>query len=118
VAIGLSLSLFAQVHHTSDETESEIRTGFFVDLLKQIVLVDDDSNLPELGQQLEEIVAQNFPKIIQILRLPERRGSIKARMEAIKVSSCQVLVFLDSHIEVNTNWVLFKKESINVDKSR
>lgn len=89
-----------------------------VDLLKQIVLVDDDSNLPELGQQLEEIVAQNFPKIIQILRLPERRGSIKARMEAIKVSSCQVLVFLDSHIEVNTNWVLFKKESINVDKSR
>lgn len=89
-----------------------------VELLKQIVLVDDDSNLPELGQQLEEIVAQNFPKIIQILRLPERRGSIKARMEAIKVSSCQVLVFLDSHIEVNTNWVLFKKESINVDKSR
>lgn len=89
-----------------------------VDLLKQIVLVDDDSNLPELGQQLEEIVSQNFPKIIQILRLPERRGSIKARMEAIKVSSCQVLVFLDSHIEVNTNWVLFKKESINVDKSR
>lgn len=89
-----------------------------VDLLKQIVLVDDDSNLPELGQQLEEIVAQNFPKIIQILRLPERRGSIKARMEAIKVSSCQVLVFLDSHIEVNTNWVLFKKKSINMDKSR
>lgn len=89
-----------------------------VELLKQIVLVDDDSNLPELGQQLEEIVAQNFPKIIHILRLPERRGSIKARMEAIRVSSCQVLVFLDSHIEVNTNWVIFKKESINVDKSR
>ncbi|XP_039479148.2 putative polypeptide N-acetylgalactosaminyltransferase 10 [Drosophila santomea] len=76
-----------------------------VELLKQIVLVDDDSNLPEFEQQLDDFVAQNFPSIIQIIRLSERRGLINARMEAIKVSSGQVLVFLDSHIEVNANWL-------------
>ncbi|EDV57627.1 putative polypeptide N-acetylgalactosaminyltransferase 10 [Drosophila erecta] len=74
------------------------------ELLKQIVLVDDDSSLPEL-EQLDDLVAQNFASIVQIIRLSERRGLIKARMEAVKVSSCQVLVFLDSHIEVNTNWL-------------
>jgi len=77
------------------------------ELLKQIVLVDDASNLPDLGQQLEDFVAINFPKIIQIVRLRKRCGLIKAKVEGAKKATGQVLVFLDSHIEVNINWVSF-----------
>jgi len=72
-----------------------------------VVLVDDASNLPDLGQQLEDYVAINFPKIIKIVRLRKRCGLIKAKVEGAKKATGQVLVFLDSHIEVNINWVSF-----------
>ncbi|XP_016956526.3 putative polypeptide N-acetylgalactosaminyltransferase 10 [Drosophila biarmipes] len=75
------------------------------ELLKQIVLVDDASNLPDLGQKLEDFVAFNFPKVIQIVRLKQRCGLVKAKVIGAKKAISQVLVFLESHIEVNINWL-------------
>lgn len=76
-------------------------------LLRQIVLVDDASNLPDLGIRLKEYLAKNFENIVDLVRLSKRRGLIKARMEGAKRATCQVLVFLDSHIEATHNWVRF-----------
>ncbi|XP_052850688.1 putative polypeptide N-acetylgalactosaminyltransferase 10 [Drosophila gunungcola] len=87
------------------------------ELLKQIVLVDDASNLTDLGHKLEDVVALNFPKIIKILRFTERRGLIQARLEAAKIAICQVLIFLDSHIEVNINWLPPLLEPIAINQN-
>ncbi|XP_017047332.1 putative polypeptide N-acetylgalactosaminyltransferase 10 [Drosophila ficusphila] len=87
------------------------------ELLKEIILVDDASNFPELGQKLEDFIELNFSKIVRILRLKERRGLIKARVEGAKLSSCRVLVFLDSHIEVNVNWLPPLLEPIAVNQN-
>ncbi|XP_017004007.2 putative polypeptide N-acetylgalactosaminyltransferase 10 [Drosophila takahashii] len=86
------------------------------ELLKQIVLVDDGSNLPDLGKKLKDFVAMNFPKIVEIVRLKEHRGLIKAKVEGAKRATSQVLIFLDSHIEVNINWLPPLLEPIVVNR--
>ncbi|XP_017075203.1 putative polypeptide N-acetylgalactosaminyltransferase 10 [Drosophila eugracilis] len=86
------------------------------ELLKQIVLVDGDSELMDLGPDLEDFVAPHS-KLIKILRLTGRHGLSKARVEGAKIATCQVLVFLDSHIEVNTNWLPPLLEPIVVNRN-
>lgn len=47
-------------------------------LLKQIILVDDNSTLPHLGKNLDEYVKE-IPVKIQILRLKQRMGATVAK---------------------------------------
>ncbi|KAH8412321.1 hypothetical protein KR009_001245 [Drosophila setifemur] len=75
------------------------------ELLRHIVLVDDASELPDLGTKLNDYLEKNFPKIIELVRLTERIGFIKARLRGAQLATCEVLVFLDSHIEVGYNWL-------------
>ncbi|KAH8352919.1 hypothetical protein KR084_007287 [Drosophila pseudotakahashii] len=74
-------------------------------LLKQIVLVDDGSEWESLKHPLDEYVEQHFPHLVTIVRNPERRGLIGARIAGAKVAIGEVMVFFDSHIEVNYNWL-------------
>ena len=54
-------------------------------LLKEIILVDDKSdveNRPEVGQQLDDFIEENFDPVlgqgfVRILRQPERLGLIQ-----------------------------------------
>ncbi|KAH8248815.1 hypothetical protein KR032_003458 [Drosophila birchii] len=75
------------------------------ELLCEIILVDDASSLSDLGKKLDNYVAQTFGKKVSLVRLSERRGLIKARIEGAKRASCQVLIFLDSHIEATHSWL-------------
>ncbi|KAH8283092.1 hypothetical protein KR054_012031 [Drosophila jambulina] len=75
------------------------------ELLPEIILVDDASNLPNLGQNLVDYVAKAFGKRVSLVRLAKRCGLIRARMEGARRATCQVLIFLDSHIEVTHNWL-------------
>eukprot|EP00923_Selenidium_pygospionis_P020489 GHVN01035388.1.p2 GENE.GHVN01035388.1~~GHVN01035388.1.p2 ORF type:complete len:111 (+),score=9.92 GHVN01035388.1:736-1068(+) len=52
---------------------------------------------------LDDAVAY-LPKT-RLIRLPKRSGIVKARLAAAKVAKGQVLVILDSHIEVNVGWL-------------
>ena len=72
-------------------------------LLKEVILVDDASNKPELKLQLEEYIAK-IPKV-SLVRLDIRGGLITARLEGAKKATAEVIIFLDSHTEANVNWL-------------
>eukprot|EP00056_Hartaetosiga_gracilis_P020895 m.21812 g.21812 ORF g.21812 m.21812 type:complete len:451 (+) comp8760_c0_seq1:84-1436(+) len=72
-------------------------------LIKEILLVDDFSDMPHLGYMLEEEVA-SIPKT-RLLRLNERSGLIRAKVVGAEVAQGEALVFLDSHCECNDGWL-------------
>lgn len=74
------------------------------ELLKEIILVNDASTRKELINEIPQYLAENFPKA-RILNLPTKKGLIVARMEGARNATGEVLVFLDSHVEVNVNWL-------------
>jgi len=72
-------------------------------LLAEVILVDDASTLPRLGQELQDWV-DTMDKV-KLIRNPERRGLMVTRMKGVLESSSQVLTFLDSHIEATEGWL-------------
>lgn len=75
-------------------------------LLKEIILIDDDSDkveFPRLGKELEDIVA-SMPRV-RLIRTKEREGLVRARLLGAELASGEVLTFLDCHIECNDGWL-------------
>lgn len=73
-------------------------------LIQEIILVDDYSNKPHLGQQLDDYVKQ-FGGVVKIVRATKREGLIRARLLGAKAASGPVLTFLDSHCECAEGWL-------------
>lgn len=68
-------------------------------LVKEIILVDDDSEFENLGDELDEYVA-NLPVPCFVLRQRPRAGLIQARMMgAAKATVCDYLFFLSNYID-------------------
>ncbi|RWS29312.1 polypeptide N-acetylgalactosaminyltransferase 11-like protein, partial [Leptotrombidium deliense] len=92
------------------------------ELLHEILLVDDFSDnckkkfllnifiqlysTAETEEKLTNFVQSNFDNRVKLLRTPERSGLIRARIFGAQHASGSVLIFLDSHCEVNNNWIL------------
>ncbi|KAK7009296.1 Polypeptide N-acetylgalactosaminyltransferase 10 [Biomphalaria glabrata] len=75
-------------------------------LIQEIILVDDASTLGQLQKPLEDYIEANFPQgLVRLIRHTERLGLIKARMSGCRVSKGDVLIFFDSHMEVNIDWL-------------
>ncbi|KAH7967344.1 hypothetical protein HPB49_024183 [Dermacentor silvarum] len=75
-------------------------------ILREIVLVDDFSDLPEVKSQLYRFLRRHFrPGFIRLLRLSQREGLIRARLAGAKAALGDVIVFLDSHCEVFDGWL-------------
>ncbi|XP_042347387.1 LOW QUALITY PROTEIN: polypeptide N-acetylgalactosaminyltransferase 6 [Plectropomus leopardus] len=72
-------------------------------LLKEIILVDDASVAEHLKSQLEDFVQQL--KIVRVVRQPERKGLITARLLGASIAQGEVLTFLDAHCECFHGWL-------------
>ncbi|XP_059188885.1 polypeptide N-acetylgalactosaminyltransferase 6 [Centropristis striata] len=72
-------------------------------LLKEIILVDDASVAEHLKSQLEEYVSQL--KIVRVVRQPERKGLITARLLGASIAQGEILTFLDAHCECFHGWL-------------
>ena len=76
------------------------------ELLHEIILVDDLSTKGFLGQYLENHIRDNFKKgLVKLIRNKEREGLIRTRMAGADISTGEIIIFFDSHIEPNVNWL-------------
>jgi polypeptide N-acetylgalactosaminyltransferase len=75
-------------------------------ILTEIILVDDFSDIPDLKSELESKLEelQDHQKI-KIIRNKQREGLIRSRVYGSRSAIGDTLVFLDSHIEVNSDWI-------------
>ncbi|XP_014239119.1 polypeptide N-acetylgalactosaminyltransferase 35A [Trichogramma pretiosum] len=74
-------------------------------LLHEIVLVNDYSDSSELHEQVAKFASEHFDGKIKYHKTEKREGLIRARMFGARKATGGVLVFLDSHIEVNRQWL-------------
>ncbi|CAH0691726.1 unnamed protein product [Spodoptera exigua] len=72
-------------------------------LIKEIILVDDFSDMPHLMQQLDDYMS-SLPKV-RIVRATRREGLIRARLLGARYVTAPVLTYLDSHCECTEGWL-------------
>lgn len=89
--------LLRTIHTVLDRTPSH--------LIHEIILVDDFSEFSHLLKELPKYVAEKLPSNVRLLRSSERLGLIRARVHGARNATGEVLIFLDSHCEVNTMWI-------------
>ena len=62
-------------------------------------------NPEELHAELDFMIVTTWPDgIILLIRNRVRQGLIRARMVGVRAATAQVLVMMDAHIEVGTQW--------------
>lgn len=74
-------------------------------LLHEIILVDDHSDFTNLKDELEDYIWKSLPRKVKLVRNSEREGLIRGRMIGASHATGDILVFLDSHCEVNELWL-------------
>ncbi|KYB25760.1 putative polypeptide N-acetylgalactosaminyltransferase 9 isoform X1 [Tribolium castaneum] len=87
--------LLRTVHSVLDRSPSH--------LIKEVILVDDFSDMDHLKQQLVDYFASE-PKV-KIIRAKKREGLIRARLLGAAHAEGEVLTYLDSHCECTTGWL-------------
>uniref|UniRef100_A0A673BEQ5 Polypeptide N-acetylgalactosaminyltransferase n=1 Tax=Sphaeramia orbicularis TaxID=375764 RepID=A0A673BEQ5_9TELE len=90
-------ALLRTIHSVLDRTPTY--------LLHEIILVDDHSELDELKDDLERYVHDELQGKVKLVRNDKREGLIRGRMIGASHATGEVLVFLDSHCEVNQAWL-------------
>lgn len=74
-------------------------------LLHEIILVNDFSDISGLFETVKLYIHANLSKKVRLFSTPRREGLIRARIFGSDRATGDVLVFLDSHVEVNVQWL-------------
>ena len=88
-------------------------------LLAEIILLDDGSDWPidrDLAREIEEEMGPD--RRLRVMRSEKRIGLIQARVLAANASTGEVLVFLDSHVEVAEGWLEPLLQRVREDPKR
>ncbi|XP_045169140.2 polypeptide N-acetylgalactosaminyltransferase 5-like [Mercenaria mercenaria] len=72
-------------------------------LIKEIILIDDYSDMDHLKRPLEFYMSKL--EKVRIVRTTKRLGLIRARLAGVSVATAPVLTFLDSHVECFPGWL-------------
>lgn len=72
-------------------------------LILEIIIIDDMSDLAYLGAPLDKYVEQF--EFMRVHRAKERLGTMRSRVVGTNMAKGEVVVFLDSHTEVNVGWL-------------
>ncbi|CAJ0579054.1 unnamed protein product, partial [Mesorhabditis spiculigera] len=73
-------------------------------LLKEVILLDDNSQREELKANLDEYVTR-FDGLVKVIRSDVRLGLIRAKLLGGKHATGEIVVFLDSHCEATKGWL-------------
>ncbi|MBN3318991.1 GALT8 acetylgalactosaminyltransferase, partial [Atractosteus spatula] len=76
-------------------------------LLKEIVLVDDNSSNEDLKGKLDDyihLIHEKHPGLVKTVRHSEQMGLTQSRISGWKASTADVVAILDAHIEVTVEW--------------
>ncbi|KAL0968549.1 hypothetical protein UPYG_G00268320 [Umbra pygmaea] len=76
-------------------------------LLKEIILVDDNSNNAELKDNLQNFVKETNaqrPDFIKVVRHNKQEGLIRSRVSGWRAASAPVVALFDAHVEFNIGW--------------
>ncbi|XP_075898868.1 polypeptide N-acetylgalactosaminyltransferase 18a [Nelusetta ayraudi] len=91
-------------------------------LLKEIILVDDHSNSPELKEHLQSFVneanSQHGPDFIKVVRHDKQEGLIRSRVSGWRAATAPVVALFDAHVEFNTGWAEPILQRIKEDRTR
>ncbi|XP_030222990.1 polypeptide N-acetylgalactosaminyltransferase 18 [Gadus morhua] len=91
-------------------------------LLREVILVDDHSNSPELKEHLQRFVdesnAQHGPGFIKMVRHHKQEGLIRSRVSGWRAASAPVVALFDAHVEFNTGWAEPILQRIKEDRTR
>ncbi|KAG9511227.1 Polypeptide N-acetylgalactosaminyltransferase 11, partial [Fragariocoptes setiger] len=68
----------------------------------EIIVVDDYSDLSYIPENITEYL--DFP-IVKYFKMPERAGLIRSRLFGSRHAKGEVLIFFDSHVEPNVDWL-------------
>jgi len=75
-------------------------------LIREVILVDDGSDVPWLLEPLEQYLEKTYPKgFVKVIRNGKRLGLIKSRLVGASHAQGDVLTFLDSHVEATKGWL-------------
>uniref|UniRef100_A0A0N5AB49 Polypeptide N-acetylgalactosaminyltransferase n=1 Tax=Syphacia muris TaxID=451379 RepID=A0A0N5AB49_9BILA len=76
------------------------------ELLKEIIMVDDNSTKPSLKEPLDEYLKKNnLDGVVKVIRTKKREGLIRARQIGAQYATAEIMIFLDAHSEANYNWL-------------
>nr|CAD7403158.1 unnamed protein product [Timema poppensis] len=72
--------------------------------LEEVLLVDDFSDKDDLKTKLENYITK-FDGKVRLVRNKEREGLIRTRSFGAQEARGEIILFLDAHCEVNSNWL-------------
>ncbi|KAM6464798.1 polypeptide N-acetylgalactosaminyltransferase 18 isoform 3-T3 [Liasis olivaceus] len=91
--------ILRSIHSAIDRTPAH--------LLKEIILVDDNSNNEELKEKLKEYVDElniRKPEFIKMVRHSKQEGLIRSRVSGWRAATAPVVALFDAHVEFNVGW--------------
>ncbi|XP_018610852.1 polypeptide N-acetylgalactosaminyltransferase 9-like [Scleropages formosus] len=87
-------------------------------LLKEIILVDDNSDSVELKLNLDQYVNKRYPGLVKVVRNNKREGLIRARILGWQAATAPVVGFFDAHVEFNVAWAEPILTRVKEDRTR